>query len=106
MDRIKKLSNEILEENKDKFGTDFVENKKILNEISIVRSKGLKNQLAGFITRFIKREIREKEEKLLKEKESQMEDNSDEKVPVITKSEEQNEETEAVSKNESENSSS
>ncbi len=106
MDRIKKLSNEILEENKAKFGTDFVENKKILNEISIVRSKGLKNQLAGFITRFIKREIREKEEKLLKEKESQMEDNSDEKVPVITKSEEQNEETEAVSKNESENSSS
>ena len=106
MDRIKKLSNEILEENKAKFGTDFVENKKILNEISIVRSKGLKNQLAGFITRFIKREIREKEEKLLKEKESQMEDNSDEKVPVITKSEEQNEETEAVQKNESENSSS
>jgi len=106
VDRIKKLSNEILEENKAKFGTDFVENKKILNEISIVRSKGLKNQLAGFITRFIKREIREKEEKLLKEKESQMEDNSDEKVPVITKSEEQNEETEAVSKNESENSSS
>ena len=106
MDRIKKLSIEILEENKAKFGTDFVENKKILNEISIVRSKGLKNQLAGFITRFIKREIREKEEKLLKEKESQIEDNSDEKVPVITKSEEQNEETEAVSKNESENSSS
>lgn len=106
MDRIKKISNEILEENKAKFGTDFVENKKILNEISIVRSKGLKNQLAGFITRFIKREIREKEEKLLKEKESQIEDNSDEKVPVITKSEEQNEETEAVSKNESENSSS
>jgi len=106
VDRIKKLSNEILEENKAKFGTDFVENKKILNEISIVRSKGLKNQLAGFITRFIKREIREKEEKLLKEKESQMEDNSDEKVPVITKSEEQNEETEAVQKNESENSSS
>jgi len=106
VDRIKKLSIEILEENKAKFGTDFVENKKILNEISIVRSKGLKNQLAGFITRFIKREIREKEEKLLKEKESQMEDNSDEKVPVITKSEEQNEETEAVSKNESENSSS
>ncbi len=106
MDRIKKLSNEILEENKAKFGTDFVENKKILNEISIVRSKGLKNQLAGFITRFIKREIREKEEKLLKEKESQMEDNSDEKIPAFTKNEEQNEETEAVSKNESENSSS
>ena len=106
MDRIKKISFEILEDNKAKFGTDFVENKKILNEISIVRSKGLKNQLAGFITRFIKREIREKKEQLLREKEGQMEDNSDEKIPAFTKNEEQNEETEAVSKNESENSSS
>ena len=36
-----------------------VENKKALNEIAIVRSKGLKNKVAGYITRFIKKEIRE-----------------------------------------------
>ena len=70
MDRIKRLSMEILDENKDRFGTDFLENKKILDEISIVRSKGLKNELAGFITKFIKREIRDQAEKLRKEKES------------------------------------
>ena len=62
---------EILEDNKEKFGIDFLANKKVLNEISIVRSKGLKNELAGYITKFIKREIREKEEQL--EKEKQME---------------------------------
>ena len=60
---------EILQDNKEKFGTDFVENKKILEEISVVRSKELKNELAGFITKFIKREIRDNEEKLAKEAE-------------------------------------
>jgi len=97
---------EILDRNKDKFGTDFLVNKKILDEISIVRSKGLKNELAGFITKFIKREIRDKEAKLLKEKESLKEENSDEKDPVITKSEEPNVVTETTSDSVSENSSS
>ena len=59
MDRIKRLSFEVLNDHKSKFGEDFVENKKALNEVSIVRSKGLKNKVAGYITRFIKREIRE-----------------------------------------------
>lgn len=54
---------EILDVHKDQFGTDFIENKKILDSVSIVRSKGLKNELAGYITKFIKREIREKQEK-------------------------------------------
>ena len=54
---------EILHHHKDKFGTDFLENKKALNTISIIRSKELKNELAGYITRFIKHEIREREEK-------------------------------------------
>ena len=56
MDRIKKISLEVLKDHKDKFGIDFRENKKILDEISIVRSKGLKNEIAGYITKFIKRE--------------------------------------------------
>ena len=48
---------------KDRFGTDFVKNKKALDEIAIVRSKGLKNEIAGYITTFIKREIEEQKEK-------------------------------------------
>ena len=59
MDRIKRLSFEVLNDNKSKFGEDFVENKKALNQVSIIRSKGLKNKVAGYITRFIKKQIRE-----------------------------------------------
>ena len=59
MDRIKRISFEVLDEHKSKFGEDFVENKKALNQISIVRSKGLKNKVAGYITRFNKKQIRE-----------------------------------------------
>lgn len=53
---------EILNDYKDNFGVDFIENKKTLNKISTIRSKELKNELAGYITKFIKHEIREKTE--------------------------------------------
>lgn len=58
MDRIKRLSYEVLDEHKQKFGEDFADNKKILDQIAIIRSKGLKNEIAGYITKFIKKEIR------------------------------------------------
>ena len=91
---------EILDENKDRFGTDFLENKKILEEISIVRSKGLKNELAGFITKFIKREIRDQAEKLRKEKEGLKEENTGENEPVIANAEESNEGTDSATETE------
>ena len=53
---------------KSDFGIDFSDNKKALDKISIIRSKGLKNEIAGFITKFIKREIREQKEKEEREK--------------------------------------
>ena len=105
MDRIKKISMEILETNKEKFGTDFRENKKILDDISIVRSKGLKNQLAGFITRFIKREIRQNEEKLAKEAQADKEESTSEEQSASINKEEPPEETETASENKSEESS-
>jgi len=60
MDRIKRLSLEILERHKPEFGTDFKENKMVLEKISIIRSKGLKNEIAGFITKYIKHELLDK----------------------------------------------
>ncbi len=63
MDRIKRLSYEVLDEYKSKFGVDFADNKKILDEVSIIRSKSLKNKITGYITRFIKKEIREEKAK-------------------------------------------
>ena len=56
VNRIKRLSTEILNEYKDKFGTDFSTNKQFLNEVSIIRSKGLKNEIAGYITKILKRQ--------------------------------------------------
>lgn len=63
MDRIKRLSYEVLNQHKSKFGEDFADNKKILDQISIIRSKGLKNEIAGYITKFIKKEIRDEKTK-------------------------------------------
>lgn len=63
MDRIKRLSFDVLDEHKSKFNEDFTDNKKVLNQVSIIRSKGLKNKVAGYITRFIKKEIREEKVK-------------------------------------------
>ncbi len=63
MNRIKRISTEVLALYKEKFGTDFAQNKKALDQIAIVRSKGLKNEIAGYITTFIKREIEEQNEK-------------------------------------------
>jgi len=57
VDRIKRLSFEVLNDHKTKFGEDFTENKKTLNQITIIRSKGLKNKVAGYITRFNKKQI-------------------------------------------------
>ena len=63
MDRIKRISYEVLDEHKSMFGVDFADNKKALDQISIIRSKSLKNKISGYITRFIKKEIREEKDK-------------------------------------------
>ena len=48
---------DILKNNGSIFGVDFDENKKLLNEITIIRSKSLKNQIAGYITSLIKKQM-------------------------------------------------
>jgi len=54
---------EVLKDNKDMFGVNFDENKEALNKISTITSKILKNELAGYITKFIKNELRNEKEK-------------------------------------------
>ena len=53
MDRVRRISTELLEKYPDKFTADFDENKKIINEISVVRSKILRNKIAGYITSYL-----------------------------------------------------
>ena len=97
MDRIKRLSYEVLEEHKSKFGEDFADNKKILDQISIIRSKGLKNEVAGYITKFIKKEIRDEKTKQAQIASSETEELIEEKVEAeiseTTESEESPDET-------------
>lgn len=52
-----------MEKHKSKFGENFADNKKTLDQISIVRSKLLKNEVAGYITKFIKKEIENQKRK-------------------------------------------
>ncbi|MGC2669894.1 MAG: hypothetical protein WA220_11990 [Candidatus Nitrosopolaris sp.] len=60
MDRIKRISAEILERYPENFGIDFDQNKATLKKIAVVRSKLLRNRIAGFITAYLRRENTEK----------------------------------------------
>jgi small subunit ribosomal protein S17e len=61
MNRIKRISTELLQKYPDKFGLDFDSNKKVINEVSIVTSKVLRNELAGYITAHLRKEaVRQK----------------------------------------------
>lgn len=52
-----------MEKHRSKFGENFADNKKALDQISIVRSKLLKNEVAGYITKFIKKELENQKRK-------------------------------------------
>ena len=82
---------EVFKDHKDKFGINFDENKEILNNVSTITSKMLKNELAGYITKFIKNELRnetektesvENEEQLLEDTESTKDESKNEVIVV------------------------
>ena len=77
MDRIKRLSTEILNEYQDKLGTDFSSNKQFLNEVSIIRSKALKNKIAGYITKILQRKqkFEDQKQELIEKEKKEMETN-------------------------------
>lgn len=56
MNRIKRVSIQILEKYDDLFTDDFDKNKAVLEQVSIVRSKQLRNKIAGYITNLKKEE--------------------------------------------------
>jgi len=88
VDRIKRLSMLVLEKHRDKFTTNFAENKKTLDQLVIVRSKGLKNEVAGYITKLLKRDV---DIKTTTDKEEQEDQEAD---PVEAQEIEQNEDQE------------
>jgi small subunit ribosomal protein S17e len=56
MNRIKRISTELLQKHPEKFGLEFDSNKKALNDLAIVRSKVLRNELAGYITSHLRKQ--------------------------------------------------
>ncbi|HKU84082.1 MAG TPA: 30S ribosomal protein S17e, partial [Candidatus Nitrosocosmicus sp.] len=57
VDRVKKMANELLERYPDKFTSDFNENKETTKNFAIVRSKELRNKIAGYITKSVNRNL-------------------------------------------------
>lgn len=50
MDRVKRLAKELLDKHGSLFSEDFEKNKVLLSQVAVIRSKELRNRLAGFIT--------------------------------------------------------
>ncbi len=51
MDRVRRISEEIIQRYPGVFGTDYQANKDQLNKIAFVHSKMLRNKIAGYITK-------------------------------------------------------
>ena len=61
MDRVRRISTELLTRYPDKFAPDFEQNKKLINELATVRSKVLRNTIAGYITSYLRKNSKESE---------------------------------------------
>jgi small subunit ribosomal protein S17e len=60
LNRIRRISSELLERYPQQFGIDFDQNKETLKNLANIRSKLLRNRIAGFITAHVRRETMEK----------------------------------------------
>jgi Ribosomal protein S17E len=62
MNRIKRISMQLLERYGDMFSIDFDKNKEVLTKIAVIRSKGLRNEVAGYITGYMRSGMNGKQE--------------------------------------------
>lgn len=61
MDRVRRISTELLNRYPDKFVQDFEQNKKLISDLATVRSKVLRNTIAGYITSYLRKNSSQKE---------------------------------------------
>jgi small subunit ribosomal protein S17e len=54
---VKNIAKELYEKHREKFTTDFSQNKEVVKQLIELRSKKLRNVIAGYITSLKKREI-------------------------------------------------
>lgn len=62
MDRVRRISEEIVQKYPGVFGLDYQANKEQLNRIAVVHSKMLRNKIAGYITKMNGKAAQEEEE--------------------------------------------
>jgi len=53
---VKRIAKELVENSPGKFALDFEENKKLVEKLSTVNTKHLRNKIAGYITRLIRQQ--------------------------------------------------
>ena len=75
----------VLKDNKAKFGIDFNENKNILESLSKITSKALRNRVAGYITRLLRNESIALEKLETVKKQEQIEEQN-EPIDLVTES--------------------
>jgi len=61
MDRVRRISSELLTKYPERFSDEFDENKKMVNELAKIRSKVLRNKIAGNITAYNRKHSEEME---------------------------------------------
>ncbi len=54
LDRIRRISTELLDRYPDSFSADFDKNKEMLTKLAVVQSKMVRNQVAGYISKVLK----------------------------------------------------
>ena len=54
MNRIKRISMQLMGKYGDMFSVDFDNNKDVISKVAVVRSKGLRNEVAGYITGYMR----------------------------------------------------
>jgi small subunit ribosomal protein S17e len=62
LDRVRRISEEIVLKFPDLFGTDYQANKEQLNKIAVIHSKMVRNKVAGYITKMNGRAAEEEAE--------------------------------------------
>jgi small subunit ribosomal protein S17e len=61
VNRVRRISEQLMKLYPDKFSSDYESNKKVISELAIIRSKLLRNEIVGYITRHYKMLEEEKE---------------------------------------------
>jgi small subunit ribosomal protein S17e len=61
LDRIRSISEQILNRYPQEFSADFEKNKKALEDIAVISSKQMRNHIAGYIARTLKEDVETEE---------------------------------------------